>query len=358
MSIIQETTPSPQAAKDERVAGVNPLRRLLVRPEMGAIVGAIAVWIFFAIIANNFVTLGGTSSYLNLAADYGILGVAISLLMIGGEFDLSIGSITGATGMMLAILSTKYGWNIWAAIAVAIAFALVIGFLNGYLVLRTGLPSFIVTLGSLFILRGLTFGLTSLITGRTQVSNVGLAPSYQSAYVFFANDIRIGGPGINGASFSIEIIWWLVLAAIATWVLLRTKFGNWIFAVGGDANAARNVGVPVNRVKILLFMMTALASCLIAIIQVLHSTDADSTRGTGNEFITIVAVVVGGTLLTGGYGSAIGSIFGALIYGMVNIGVIFAGVDANWYQVFLGVLLLAAVLLNGYIRKFAMGARR
>ena len=355
MSIIQETTPGPKATTDERVARVNPLRRLLVRPEMGAIAGSIAVWIFFAIVAGNngFLSLRGTASYLSISADIGIVAVAVALLMIGGEFDLSIGSITGAAGMIIAILSTQFGWNIWAAIVVAVLFALGIGYLNGYLVLRTGLPSFIVTLASLFILRGLTIGLTSAITGRTQVGGLDAAPGYSSALAIFASDIQIGGVG-----FSIEILWWLAIAALATWVLLRTTFGNWIFGVGGDVNAARNVGVPVKRVKILLFMTTALAACLIAIIQALHLASTDALRGTGNEFITIIAVVVGGTLLTGGYGSAIGSVFGALIYGMVSVGVIFAGVDANWYQVFLGGMLLAAVLLNGYVRRFAMEARR
>ncbi len=355
MSIVQKTTPGPQATKDERVARVNPLRRLLLRPEMGAIAGAIAVWIFFAVVAGNngFLSLRGTSNYLNLAADIGIVAVAVALLMIGGEFDLSIGSTTGATGMLIAILSTQFGWNIWAAIVVAILFALLIGFLNAYVVLRTNLPSFIVTLSSLFILRGLTIGLTALITGRTQVGGLDAAPGFSSAVAIFASNIQIGG-----VNFSIEIVWWLVLAALATWMLLRTKFGNWIFGVGGDVQAARNVGVPVRRVKITLFMMTALAACLIAIIQALNLTSTDALRGTGNEFFTIVAVVVGGTLLTGGYGSAIGSVFGALIYGMVNVGVIFAGVDANWYQVFLGVMLLAAVILNGYVRKYAMEARR
>lgn len=352
MSLTQQAAPPPV---EERVRRVSPIRKLLVRPEMGSIAGAIAVWIFFAIVAGNngFLSLRGTSSYLSISADIGIVAVAVALLMIGGEFDLSIGSITGASGMILAILSTQFGWNIWAAIVVAVLFALGIGYLNGYLVLRTGLPSFIVTLGSLFILRGLTIGLTSAITGRTQVGGLDAAPGYSSALAIFASDIQIGGVG-----FSIEILWWLAIAALATWVLLRTTFGNWIFGVGGDVNAARNVGVPVKRVKILLFMTTALAACLIAIIQALHLASTDALRGTGNEFITIIAVVVGGTLLTGGYGSAIGSVFGSLIYGMVSVGVIFAGVDANWYQVFLGGMLLAAVLLNGYVRRFAMEARR
>jgi simple sugar transport system permease protein len=353
MSIVQKTTPAP--APDERVARVNPLRQLLIRPEMGAIAGAIAVWIFFAVVAGNngFLTLRGASSYLNVAADIGIVAVAVALLMIGGEFDLSIGSITGATGMIIAVLSTQFGWNIWASIVAAILFALLIGFVNAYLVWRTNLPSFIVTLGSLYILRGLTIGVTTIITGRTQIGGLDSAPGFQSAFTIFASNMQIGG-----ANFSIELVWWLVLAALATWVLLRTRFGNWIFGVGGDVQAARNVGVPVRQVKMTLFMTTALAACLISIIQVLNLASTDALRGTGNEFIAIVAVVVGGTLLTGGYGSAIGSVFGALIYGMVNVGVIFAGVDANWYQVFLGLMLLAAVFLNGYVRKRAMEVRR
>ncbi|GAC1366513.1 MAG: ABC transporter permease [Ktedonobacteraceae bacterium] len=356
MSIVQKSAPDSGAAPDERVARVNPIRKLLVRPEMGAIGGAIAVWVFFAIIAGNngFLSLRGTANYLNVSADIGIVAVAVALLMIGGEFDLSIGSVTGASGMIIAVLSTQFGLNVWLAIVIAILFSLGIGFLNAYLVWRTNLPSFIVTLGSLYILRGLTIGLTSLITGRTQVGGLGDAPGYSSATALFASNIVT----IEGAGFSIEIVWWLVLALLATWVLLRTRFGNWIFGVGGDLQAARNVGVPVRRVKTILFMLTALAACLIAIIQALNLGSTDALRGTGNEFITIVAVVVGGTLLTGGYGSAIGSVFGALIYGIVSVGVIFAGIDANWYQVFLGLMLLGAVFLNGYVRKYATEARR
>ncbi|MCA1645677.1 MAG: ABC transporter permease, partial [Chloroflexi bacterium] len=143
----------PVAPVDERVTSSNPLRRLLVRPEMGALAGSIAVWLFFAIVAgrNGFLSLGGAATYLQVAAELGILAVAVALLMIGGEFDLSVGSIIGATGMIVTVLSVQLNWNLWLALAVAIAFALAIGFFNGYLVLRTGLPSFIVTLATLYI---------------------------------------------------------------------------------------------------------------------------------------------------------------------------------------------------------------
>ncbi len=338
----------------ERMLRVNPLRRLLVRPETGAVAGSIAVWIFFAIVAGSsgFTSSRGTSSYLSVSAELAILAIPVALLMIGGEFDLSVGSTVGATGMVIAILSTQYGWNVWAAIVVALIFAVLIGMVNGYLVMRTRLPSFIVTLGTAYILYGMTAGLTTLLTGLTVVNGVDQAPGFSSAHAVFAT--ALGG----GQQYPIEIIWALALVVLATWLLLGTSFGNWIFGVGGDANAARNIGVPVARVKILLFVGTALGACLLAIIQVMAFTNADVQRGQGLEFYAIVAAVVGGVLLTGGYGSAIGAMFGALVFGIVEEGIVFAGVDANWYKAVVGVILLLAVLLNSYVRKLAMEARR
>jgi simple sugar transport system permease protein len=353
MSVTQETA-SP-AATGERMLRVNPFRRLLVRPETGAVAGSIAVWVFFAIVAGDsgFLSLLGTSNYLSVAAELTIVAVPVALLMIGGEFDLSIGSVVGAAGMVIAILTTQYGWNLWVAIAASLLLAAAIGFLNGYLVLRTRLPSFIVTLGTSYILLGTTTGLTAYLTGLTQVGGVDKADGYSAAHSIFATLIKI-----NGRGFHIEILWALAVVALATWLLLATPFGNWIFGVGGDANAARNIGVPVNRVKILLFMGTALSACLLAIIQVVTFTGADVLRGQGKEFEAIVAAVVGGVLLTGGYGSAIGAMFGALIFGIVEEGIVFAGVDANWYKAFIGIILLLAVLLNTYVRKLAREARR
>jgi simple sugar transport system permease protein len=219
--------------------------------------------------------------------------------------------------------------------------------------MRTGLPSFIVTLGTALILLGATTGITTIVTnGLTVVNGLDQAPGYASAHAIFAT--ALGG----GQQFPIEIIWALVLVALATWILLGTSFGNWIFGVGGDANAARNIGVPVMRVKLMLFVGTAVCSCLLAIIQAVAFTNADVLRGQGNEFSAIVAAVVGGVLLTGGYGSAIGALFGALVFGIVQEGIVFAGVDADWYKAFIGIILLLAVLLNSYVRKLAMEARR
>ncbi|MFL5344745.1 MAG: ABC transporter permease [Hyalangium sp.] len=327
------------------------MRRILHRPEFGAACGVIAIWLFFSLYAggSGFLSWAGSATYLEIASELGILAAAVSLLMIAGEFDLSVGSMIAASGMTLSLLCEQWGWSIWAGIAVAMVLSLAVGFANGLVVVRTGLPSFIVTLGSLFILSGGTIGMTRLITGRTQVGGLHEALHYGSAQVVFAS--RVGG-------FSISILWWVGITALATWVLLRTRFGNWIFGAGGAPDAARNLGVPVRRVKIALFMMTSLCACLIATFQAVKFTGADVLRGTGKELEAILAAVLGGTLLTGGHGSVIGAAFGALLFGMVQQGIVFAGVDSDWYKVFLGVMLIVAVLVNTYVRGRMVEARR
>jgi simple sugar transport system permease protein len=340
------TTATPPA--DERVRKVGILGKLLARPELGAVAGAILVFAFFAIVAGDsgFLTSVGTIGYLEVSAQLGILVVPVALLMISGEFDLSVGSMVGAAGMLLAIPTAEFGWPLWAALILAFGTALLVGFLNGYLVVKTGLPSFIVTLATLFALRGATIGFTRLITGRTQVSGVSAEGSFLAP--LFTGEV-LGLP--------VSVLWWVGLGAIGTWVLLRTTFGNWIFGTGGDAVAARNVGVPVNRVKILLFMSTAAAATLLATLTVLDAGSADVLRGTLFEFQAIIATVIGGVLLTGGYGSVIGPMFGALIFGMVNQGIFFTGVNTDWFQVFLGAMLLIAVIVNNFIRNRAARAR-
>ncbi len=338
---------------DERLRRTTYLETLLVRPELGAVGGVLVVWAFFAIVAGNqgFLTLRGMATCLEVSAELGILAVAVALLMIGGEFDLSVGSIIGASGMLLTILSVQYGWNVWVAIVVVVVFAACAGLFNGYLVIRTGLPSFIVTLATLFVFRGLTIGVTRLVTGRTQLGGLLDASGYDAARRLFAGDVLVAG-----VDFPVSIIWWLLFAAVATWILLRTSFGNWIFGIGGDAPAARSVGVPVARVKVTLFVTTALAASFVGVMQAISFSGADVLRGELREFYAIIVVVIGGTLLTGGYGSAVGAVFGALIFGMVRQGIVFTGVDADWFQVFLGGMLLIAVLVNHWVRKRAMRA--
>jgi len=337
--------------RDERVRRVGWLRLLIGRPELAAVLGAILVWLLFAAWAGTrgFLTIAGTANYLEIAAQLGIIGSVASLLIISGEFDLSMGSMIGATGMILALAISHFNAPVWLGVVAAFAFALTVGFINGFLVVRTGLPSFIITLAGFFGLRGLALAMARLLTGTTVVGQ--LEPHTAGNFVttlFTAN--------ING--FSIAIVWWAVVATLCHYVLTRTQLGNWIFGCGGSASQARNLGVPVERVKIVLFMCTASAACLLAVIQVLDVGSADANRGVQKEFEAIITAVIGGTLLSGGYGTVIGTVFGALTLAITQQGLFFAAVDAEWYRVSLAAILLSAVLLNQYVRTRAMRTRQ
>ncbi|BCG78933.1 ABC transporter permease [Mesorhizobium sp. 113-3-3] len=360
--------------RDERVRSVSRLSRLLSRPELGAAAGTVLVFVFFAITAGStgLFSAKGIVNFLEVSAQLGILAAPVALLMIAGEFDLSVGSMIGFAGILIAIPAVFWGWPIWLSLLFTFAVCGGIGALNGLAVVRTGLPSFIVTLGSLFMLRGLTLGLTRGISGRTQVSGVHeLAQndplnSLFSGQVFPGLIARLADIGLIGkradglpsiSGIPVSIVWWIVLTLACTWLLTRSRFGNWIFAAGGEANAARNLGVPVARTKITLFVMTALAAALFAAIQVLVTGSADTLRGTQKEFEAIIAVVIGGTLLTGGYGSAIGAMFGALIFGVVQMGIFYTGIDTDWFKLFMGAMMVIAVLFNSYVRNRAMRSR-
>ncbi len=324
--------------------------------------GAIAVFILFAITdasANHlWLKQTGLSAWTQQAAFFGILAVPVGLLMIGGEFDLSTGVMGGVTAIVMALLVGKYHWDAWLAILATIAFASMVGFINGYVVVKTKLPSFIVTLATFFVLRGASVGGVLLLNNNsTQVSVNTLHPAgLSSAKKVFGSSFFSSGSLPSG--YSTAIIWFIVVTIFATWVLSRTTFGNWIFAAGGDQNAARNVGVPVNRTKIILFLSTALAAALVGIISFTQASSAVSEQGVGYEFFYIIAAVVGGCLLTGGYGSAIGAALGACIIGMAFEGVIYAGWDSSWNFVFLGVILFMAVAVNTIIYQRAQKARR
>ncbi|GHF37743.1 simple sugar transport system permease protein [Deinococcus metalli] len=340
------------AAPDERLAPRSPWQRLLSRPEFGALAGLLLVFVIFTLAAgrSGFLSLSGTVNYLEVAAQVGIVAVFVGLLMIGGEFDLSVGSMLGAAGIVLALLIHPDHGHLPLIVAIPITFAVAaaIGWLNGWLVLRTGLPSFIVTLAMLFVLRGASLGFTKLITKLTLVQGIDDQVNTPLGHAFSGN--LLGVPA--------SVWWWLLLTAVMAVVLNTTRFGNWVFAVGGDANAARNVGVPVRRVKTILFMLTAMAATLVAIIQVTKYGSADVLRGTQLELNTVAAAVIGGCLLTGGYGSVIGASIGALILGMVQQGIIYTSVDSDWFQVMVGAMILGAVILNNALRSRAMLLRR
>jgi simple sugar transport system permease protein len=349
---MSTTVETPSAVVDDRLAHVSLATKMLRRPELGAAIAAVAVALFFTVTTAQFMTLDGISNWTDVASTIGLPAVAVALLMIGGEFDLSAGVMTGSAGLMMGILATELDMNVWLAILLTMLAAGAVGFVNGYMVMTTKLPSFIVTLATFFVLQGVNLGVTKAITNQVAVSNIDSAAGYDSANKVF------GGSFWSPHDYRITVIWWIAVTAIATWVLARTRVGNWIFGVGGDANAARNVGVPVARVKIGLFMTTSLVCALTGVMIALRLASTQAGQGVGEEFQFIIAAVVGGCVLTGGFGSAIGASLGATIIGMAFIGIQFSGWNTDWRFLFLGVILLAAVLVNNYIRKRAEGARR
>jgi len=343
------------AVKDERVQKTSFITNLLRRPEFGALMGALAIFVLFSSVdtTGNFGQAGGIAGWTDIAAPIGIVAVFVALLMIGGEFDLSTGIMVGSTGLLAGLIVTELGLDIWTTILLVMIFAAGIGLLNGWLVVTTGLPSFIVTLATFFVLRGLNLAVTKGFTGTVRVSETDKAANYDQAAAIFASKIEI-----FGASFQISILWWIFFTLLATWILTRTKFGNWIYASGGDPNAARNAGVPVVKTKVILFVMTSLAAGFVGIMLVLRLKGMQAGQGVGIEFFYIIAAAVGGTLLTGGKGSAIGAALGATIMGMAYIGIPYALWDSDLTFTFLGLILFAAVLINSFVGRRGMKGRK
>jgi simple sugar transport system permease protein len=339
-------------ALDERVGRRSGLARLLARPEAGALAGAIVIYVFFFVIASPFREAASFTTILYVSSTYGLMAAPIALLMIGGEFDLSAGVAVTSSALTASMFCYEFTLNVWVGVLIALALSLTVGFINGWVVVRTGIPSFLVTLGTFFMLQGLNLAITQTVTNQVASPDSSTLQGFSTAQKVFASSFTIGGVNVRST-----IIYWIVVVALATWILLRTHVGNWIFSVGGSAPSARAVGVPVARVKIGLFMAVGLLAWFTGMHTLFEFNTIQSGQGVGLEFVYIIAAVVGGCLLTGGYGSAVGAGLGALIFGMVNQGIILAGWDPDWFTFFEGALLLGAILLNTYIRRRAELAR-
>ena len=347
------------------------------RPEIGSFMVMIIIIIALAIASEgkSFNALG-LKNNIAIIAQYGIIATGAAVLMIAGEFDLSIGSMIGFAGMSMAMM-LKWGLPFglgeatpFSAFFITLALTLTFGWIIGNVVVRSGLSSFIVTLAFLFFLRGVTEVSFRLINQSTQISGL---PDYKETSWFadimggevfgwfydlwFAlggNLNRRGEQWVDG--FDARFFWWLVIAAFAYFVLSRTQLGNWIYATGDNKEAARANGVPINRVKIGLFMFTAFCATMFAACQVFDTNTSDAAKGNLMELFAIAIAVVGGTLMTGGFGSVIGVVFGAITVGLVANAVFFIpAIDGAWFRVFLGAILLAAVFANERIRKRITG---
>lgn len=300
------------------------------RPASGAIIGTGLMFVTFSIIAQpNFLTLPSMASTLTLAAELGIVAIGVTILMIGGEFDLSVGSVLGVSSVTVPWLAER-GWPVAAAIPVALLVAISIGLLNGIVVNRTRIPSFIVTLGALFWWRGVLFAVTR-----------GFPISVDRddpAFDLFSTRLAFG--------FNVSLFWFVAVTAILTLVVVRTRFGNWTFATGGNERTAGQLGIPTKRVKLVLFALAAFLAGLAGVIQAGRFSGVDSLRGTAIELEAVAAAVIGGTRLSGGYGSVIGTAFGCIMLGIIQNGLVLAGIAGYWYRAFIGLLIVIVVVVN------------
>ena len=328
-------------------AATGRLRSVVMRPEFGVLVACLALYAFFAAVAgaNGFLTAEGTAGWVNTAAEIGVVGLPVATLLIAGEFDLSIGSVVGASSIVTALLTSQLGWPLWLSIVVALLASAMVGLLNATITLATGLGSFIVTLATMMAVAGLSLGAVRLIAGTSVIS---VQPTGIAKAVF----------GAQLGPLSATVVWWVLVALVGSWILSQTVFGNWVYATGGDLQSAITNGVPVKRVKRTLFVASSLGAGLVGVLQTVQFGSGDVTRGSAFIFNAIAAAVIGGVLLTGGYGSALGVSLGAATYGIVSMGIYYTGWSTDWVQLFLGGLVLIAVLANNYFRKLALTARK
>ena len=364
-------------SESDRLTQETTMQRLLRRPEIGSFIVMVVIILFLAIASNGLAFNAlGLKNNIAIVAQFGIIATGAAMLMIAGEFDLSIGSMIGFAGMSMAMM-LKWGLPFgmgeatpFLAFVITLAMTLFLGWVIGTIVVRSGLSSFIVTLAFLFFLRGTTEVAFRLINQSTQISGLpdfkekswfaelmgGEVFSWFYDFWFFlgGNVNRKGEQWVTG--FDARFMWWIIIAAVAYYVLSRTQLGNWIYATGDNKESARANGVPVNRVKIGLFMFTAFCAPMFAACQVFDTNTSDAAKGNLMELFAIAIAVVGGTLMTGGFGSIIGVIFGAITVGLVANAVFFIpAIDGAWFRVFLGAILLAAVFANERIRKRITG---
>jgi simple sugar transport system permease protein len=323
---------------------------LLRRPEAGAFLGLIAVLVFFGIFGGlSFLKIAGMSSWLNVAASLGIIAIPVGLLMIAGELDISVGAMVPAGAMLTAVIGGHYGMPIWMGVAATLAFGVLVGLVNGLMVVRTAVPSLIITLGSLFAVQGILLGLTVLVTKSTNVALKVAGP----AKAIFGDFVSFGGIFPPG-QLQVVVLWWILFTAAYVFFIHYSRYGNWIFAMGGDKVSARNAGIPTDRMTIVLFILSAVSAAFVGMCQAILFNSAQVAGGQSFIFNAIIAVVVGGVLLTGGFGSVIGIFFGTITFAIVTQGIYYTNFDRNWSSLIIGVLLLAAVLMNNTFRSMAL----
>ncbi len=305
-------------------------QRILGLRDFGVLVAALLIAAFFSIATPVFLTPYNLFNLLRQTAQLGIISMAMTVLIVSGEFDLSVGAIYAVTGVVTGLLATKAGLNIWAAALAGVVAGLVLGFLNGLLIATTRINSFIATLSTMMVFRGI-----ALVVSQAQPFSLPLS--------FFMD---LFGRAELFALVPVPIIWMLAWGVVIYLVLHRTAFGVKVFATGDNREAADLAGIKTMRVKQVGFLITALAAGLSAIISLSFLKTVTPTQGTGMELEAIAAAVIGGTSMSGGVGSILGTFLGTLIMSEVRTGLVLLGTDAYVQDAFVGLVIALAVIIN------------
>jgi simple sugar transport system permease protein len=319
--------------------------RLVAKPELGPFILLVLELLVFYLINPQFLSALNISNILAFTVELGLIALAMTLLMTSGEFDLSVGSVFGFSAVLMWTLFNSGAMPIAVAFLIAIAVSLIIGFINGVFVTRLAIPSFLVTLGMLLVVRGTALYVTDGFPQRTWTAE------HQTLAKILVGEFYIGSFRVYMSAF-----WFLLAVLVFHYVLTLTRAGNWIQASGGNAHAARARGVPVGKVKVLLFMVSSAMAAVAGIISSIRTSAANPNSGTGYELEVIAMVVIGGTVLTGGRGTIIGTLLGIFILRSMRNGIVLIGVPGLAYNIFIGAIILGMMVLhNGLERRHQAG---
>jgi len=322
---------SAEALTDQRPL----IRRLIAKPEFGPFVLLVIELVVFTAINPTFLSPLNISNTLVFTVELGLIALAMTLLMTAGEFDLSVGAVFGFSPIVMWTLFNQGFVSLEIGFVIAIAIAALIGLVNGLFVTRLKIPSFLVTLGMLLVVRGTALFVTDGFPQRT----------WNAGDQWIAS-VLVGDIHIGPFRLYMSLFWFIGVAIIFWYILNQTKFGNWIQASGGNPQAARARGVNVDRTKLILFMLCSAMAALAGIISSIRTSAANPNSGTGYELEVIAMVVIGGTALMGGRGTIVGTVLGVFILRVMRNGIVMVGVPGLAYNIFIGAIILGMMALH------------
>lgn len=323
-----------QPGQDEEEIKVG-VKKYLTIPEVGILIAIAVVITSFTFLSDRFLTVDSFGAIFTRAAELGIVAIGIGFLMITGEFDLSVSSVFAFVPIIVAILMRDAGLDPVSASLIGLSLACLIGFINSRVVIKLELPSFIATLGMMMLLRGSILAITG-----------GFLLHFEGGSLF-----REIMAGTIWGFFRFSAIWVLLICLLLMVVLIRTRYGNWVFAIGGNKQTSRMMGIPIPKVKTINFMVCSLLAGIAGLISFSRLGMVAPTTGVGMELEAIASAVIGGCLLTGGFGSVAGAFMGAFMMAMIYTGLVLIGAPPYWYTAFVGILLVVAAAINLDIRR-------